>query len=157
MDNRTLLSKNNKLVFPGMECIIEEAVGMGSNVIAYTGRYRDHQNPDLSHRVLIRELFPYDPQGGITRDSGGRLKIEPSSQELYDFNRTTFLRGNEVHVRLSESIPADLDMNINTFEYNNTLYSLLSYMGGRTLEEELKALSKRMERSRRESDSGFLP
>ena len=152
MDNRTLLSKNNKLVFPGMECIIEEAVGMGSNVIAYTGRYRDHQNPDLSHRVLIRELFPYDPQGGITRDSGGRLKIEPSSQELYDFNRTTFLRGNEVHVRLSESIPADLDMNINTFEYNNTLYSLLSYMGGRTLEEELKALSKRMERSRRESD-----
>ena len=58
MDNRTLLSKNNKLVFPGMECIIEEAVGMGSNVIAYTGRYRAHQNPDLSHRVLIRELFP---------------------------------------------------------------------------------------------------
>ena len=66
MDNRTLLSKNNKLVFPGMECIIEEAVGMGSNVIAYTGRYRDHQNPDLSHRVLIRELFPYDPHGKRT-------------------------------------------------------------------------------------------
>ena len=151
MDNRTLLSKNAKLIFPGMECIIEETAGMGSNVIAYTGRYRDHQNPDLAHRVLIRELFPYDPQGGITRESDGKLKIDQPSRSLYDFNRTTFLRGNEVHVRLSESMPADLDMNINTFEYNNTLYSILSYMGGRTLEEELKKLSGKAGKHRRGS------
>ena len=60
MDTRIELQKNDRLLFPGMECTIDHSIGRGSNVIAYVGHYRDHQNPSLSHRVLIRELFPYD-------------------------------------------------------------------------------------------------
>ena len=74
MDLRTPLEKNTVLHFPGMECVIGSCCGRGANIMAYTGRYRDHLDPSLSHLVLIRELFPYDPQGGITRESNGKLK-----------------------------------------------------------------------------------
>lgn len=138
MDQRIALEKNSILHFPGMECVIGSCVGKGSNVIAYTGSYRDSQNPSLSHLVLIRELYPYDPEGGISRSVKGSLQIEPFSQQLYDFNKMTFERGNEVHIRLAGTFPSDIDVNINTFEYNNTLYSLLGFSGGRTLDRDLK-------------------
>ena len=137
MDIRVELQKNDRLLFPGMECTIDHSVGRGSNVIAYIGYYKDHQNPELSHRILIRELFPYNPDGGITRDSDGRIHIERYALPVYEFNRETFLRGNEVHIRLLENIPSEIDLNINTYGYNNTLYSLVGYTGGRNLYEEL--------------------
>lgn len=59
MDMRITLPKGCKLHFPGIECSIDASIGKGSNAIAYTGSYRDHQNPGLSHPVLIRELFPW--------------------------------------------------------------------------------------------------
>ena len=168
MDTRIELQKNDRLLFPGMECTIDHSVGRGSNVIVYVGHYRDHQNPSLSHRVLIRELFPYDREGGIWRNPDGDIhietaadpvydlnrmtflrgnevhihpdgdiRIESAADPVYDLNRITFLRGNEVHIRLLEKIPADMDVNINTYEYHNTLYSLVGYSGGRNLYEEL--------------------
>ena len=137
MDARIELQKDDRLLFPGMECTIDYYVGRGSNVIAYVGRYRDHQNPSLSHQVLIRELFPYDREGGIWRSPDGDIHIESAAGPVYDLNRMTFLRGNEVHIRLLEKIPADMDVNINTYEYHNTLYSLVGYTGGRNLYEEL--------------------
>lgn len=151
MDSRTALKKGSILHFPGMECVIDASVGRGSNAIAYTGSYRDQQNPDLSHRVLIRELFPFDPAGGITRAADDRLIVVPSSRQAYDFNRMTFLRGNEVHVCLSKTIPSDIDVNINTFEYNDTLYSLIGYNGGRTLDRELSRSDMRQRSSSDES------
>ena len=137
MDKRVELQKNDILAFPGMECTIDRSVGRGSNVIAYVGHYKDHQNPNLSHRVLIRELFPFDKKGGITREPGGDIEIDPAAYPLYDMNRRTFVRGNEVHLRLLETIPSEIDLNINTFEYHNTLYSIVGYSGGRNLYEEL--------------------
>jgi len=137
MDTRIELQNNDRLLFPGMECTIDRSVGRGSNVIAYVGHYKDHQNPDLSHRVLIRELYPYDPKGRILRDSDGSIHIETDARPLYEMNRRTFLRGNEVHIRLLENLPTEIDLNINTFEYHNTLYSLVGYTGGRNLYEEL--------------------
>ena len=137
MDTRVELQKNDRLSFPGMECTIDRSVGRGSNVIVYVGRYRDSQNPELFHRVLIRELFPYDQKGGISRDPGGSIQIVSAARPLYEMNRRTFLRGNEVHIRLLEKIPEKIDLNINTFEYHHTLYSLIGYTGGRNLYEEL--------------------
>ncbi|MDO5132875.1 MAG: hypothetical protein Q4D81_07825, partial [Eubacteriales bacterium] len=137
MDNRIELQKDDRLLFPGMECAIDYSIGRGSNVIAYVGRYRDHHNPSLFHRVLVRELFPYDPDGRISRCPDGSIRIDPEALPLYDLNRRTFQRGNEVHLRLLEENPSGIDLNINTFEYNNTLYSLVGYTGGRNLYEEL--------------------
>ena len=86
MDTRIELQKNDRLLFPGMECTIDHSVGRGSNVIVYVGHYRDHQNPALSHRILIRELFPFDRSGGISRDRGGDIHIEEDARSLFEMN-----------------------------------------------------------------------
>ena len=137
MDKRQELRKNDILDFPGLPCVIDKAVGRGSNVIVYLGHYRDHQNPDLTHRVLIRELFPYDPQSRIVRDENGNIVSAQDARSIYELNRLTFLRGNEIHLRLAADYPEDVDVNMNTYEYRGTMYSLLGFSGGRTLEQEL--------------------
>ena len=137
MDTRTALKKNERLLFPGMECVIDAPAGRGANVLAYIGHYKDLQHKHLTHTVLIRELFPYDPTGRIFRGEDGNLHIPPSARSYYDWHRMTFLRGNEVHLRLSGQIPSKIDLNINTFSCRGTLYSLLGYTGGRNLEEEI--------------------
>lgn len=137
MDSRTALKKNERLLFPGMECVIDAPAGRGANVLAYIGHYKDLQHKHLTHTVLIRELFPYDPMGRIFRGEDGDLHVHPSAREYYDWHRMTFLRGNEVHLRLSGQIPSKIDLNINTFSCRGTLYSLLGFTGGRSLEDEI--------------------
>ena len=137
MDTRTALKKNERLLFPGMECVIDAPAGRGANVLAYIGHYQDLQHKHLTHKVLIRELFPYDPMGRIFRGEDGNLHVQPSAGEFYDWHRMTFLRGNEVHLRLSGQIPSKIDLNINTFSCRGTLYSLLGFTGGRSLEDEI--------------------
>lgn len=90
MDIREYLKKNDRLLFPGMECVVEAPVGRGANVLAYVGHYKDHLNPELYHRVLIRELFPYDPYGKIFRGKDGSLVIEGSARSLYEYHRLSF-------------------------------------------------------------------
>ena len=87
-----------------MECVIEKTAGRGSNVIAYIGRYADRLNPKLSHSVLIRELFPYDPKGEIRRDRDGSIIIGESARFLYELNRESFIRGNDVHLQLLQNL-----------------------------------------------------
>lgn len=67
MDQRIGLKPGTELPFPGMACVIERCVGCGSNAIVYEGAYPDALNPRLRHRVLIKELFPYDAGGHIWR------------------------------------------------------------------------------------------
>lgn len=136
MDTRTELQKNDRLHFPDMECTIEHSLGRGSNVIAYVGHYKDNRYPTITHRVLIRELFPYDPKGLISRNPDGSIHIESEAIPLYCLNRKTFEKGIEVHNCFLRENPADIDLNINNYEYNNTLYSLVGYSGGRNLYEE---------------------
>lgn len=144
MDKREVLPGGTRLRFPGMECMVEKDLGRGSSVIAYVGSYADHQNPKLFHRVLIRELFPYDPGGGILRGADGTVCVDGSARFVYELNRLSFLRGNDIHLKLLQEIPADIDLNINTFEANGTLYSLLGYTGGRTLEQDLEKEGRRL-------------
>ena len=140
MDNRTALEKNEHLVFPGLECVISAPAGRGSGVLAYTGYYHDREDPRIRHHVLIRELFPYDPLDGIRRAENGDLVIDRSSEKLYARYRESFLCANEVHSRMSEEIPGDLDLHINTYSLHNTLYSVMGCTGGRSLEQETELL-----------------
>ena len=144
MDRRTTLNKNDRLAFPGLECVIDAPAGRGSSVLAYTGYYPDQEDPRIRHRVLIRELFPYDPSGGILRSKENALEIEKRSEVLYTHYRESFLRANEVHSRMAEEIPGELDLHINTFTCNNTLYSVMGYTGGRSLEEEIRRLHDKL-------------
>ena len=139
MDGRKVLKAGTKLPFPGMECEIDFVVGCGSNAIVYRGHYHDQQNSQLVHQVLVKELFPYDPNGKIHRDEQGNICVEAEAQDTMELHRFSFLRGNEIHIRLLMQHPGEIDANINTFERNHTLYTILGFSGGRSLEKELQS------------------
>ncbi len=139
MDKRIILPEGFSLSFPGMYCKIESLVGKGSNAIVYLGSYPDQQRPDLRHRVLIKELFPYHPHGAIYRDERNCIQWDEEGADTMHLHRSSFCKGNEVHIRLHSGHPGDMDANMNTFSLHNTLYSVLGFSGGRSLDRELDA------------------
>lgn len=139
MDRRTLLKKGSCLSFPGMQCTIEALAGKGSNAIVYLGSYPDEQQPGLRHRVLVKELFPYHPQGAVYRDEEDNICFDEDGEGTMRLHRMSFGRENEVHIRLQESYPWYMDFHINTFSMHHTLYSVLGFSGGRSLDKELES------------------
>ena len=73
MDDRIILERGTMLLFPGMACQIDSFVGKGSNAIVYMGSYPDEQSGNLRHRVLVKELFPFEEHGQIYRDAAGDI------------------------------------------------------------------------------------
>lgn len=137
MDYRIPLSANTVLEFDGMRCHVESVIGCGSNAIVYQGWYPDQLHPEQRHRVLIKELFPLD-HGGMIRRSGKKgIVVEPEAAALWQDHKESFLQGNRIHLRLLEDHPERLGANLNSFEYGNTLYSVLGFNSGRTLLAEL--------------------
>lgn len=139
MDHRIPLKCHTVLAFEGISCQIEEVVGLGSNAIVYRGWYWDGLNRELRHHVLIKELFPFHPRQKIWRDENDRIVVAPEARALWDTHRESFEIGNQVHLRLLEDHPDLMVMgaNLNSFRYNGTLYTLLGYTGGRSLQSEL--------------------
>lgn len=138
MDQRVILEPGTRLIFPEMECELASFVGKGSNAIVYTAYYPDREFPSLRHKVLIKELFPFHPQAQIFRDGQGDICWTQEGASVMDLHRLSFQRGNEVHVKLLEACPGDLDTNINTFSLHQTLYTVLGFSGGRSLEQASK-------------------
>ena len=144
MDKRKRLEAGTVLPFSGMECEIDSVVGCGANAMVYRGHYRDLQKQELFHQVLIKELFPYEPDGKIYRGENGKICVQPDAKTQIELHRLSFQRGNEVHLRVLMQHPGEIDFNINTFELNDTLYTVLGFSGGRSLEQEWE---KRKEQS----------
>lgn len=143
MNSRKELERGTVLHFPGMQCCIEKTLGMGSNAIVYTGWYRDHLHQQEKHDVLIKELFPLHPQGLIWRDEKGMISVEGAeASALFELHRESFEAGNRFHLQLLHNAPESLGANLNSFEYNGTLYSVLGCSGGRSLLEELSHPSR---------------
>lgn len=139
MDKRITLKISDEISFPGMDCVIEDVIGKGSNAVVYLGRYRDNNNSDLFHRVLIKELFPYHPKNLIYRDGEGNIAVHETARSFFELQRLSFSRGNEVHLKMLEMYPDRVGGNVNTFSKNGTLYSIMSYDGGRSLDKSYAA------------------
>lgn len=137
MDQRKPLEIHTVLAFDGMACYIEKEIGRGSNAIVYKGWYCDQLNRNQRHHILIKELFPYHPQGKIRRDAQQRIVVEPDAQDVWEIHRNSFLAGNAFHLQLLAEHPDELGANVNSFSYNGTLYSVLGYHNGRSLQTEL--------------------
>ena len=139
MDHRTPLKLHTVLAFEGMSCHIEEVIGQGSNAIVYKGWYQDNLNRELRHHVLVKELFPLHPQKKIYRVENGHIIVEPEAEDLWETHKESFEIGNRVHLRLLHDHPDMMVMgaNLNSFHFNGTLYSVLGYTGGRSLQTEL--------------------
>ena len=141
MDKRRALASGTLLPLSGLSCRIEKEVGRGGNAIVYLGWYPDDHNPELHHTVLIKELFPHTMNGRIYRDEAGQIcAVDTRAQALFDIHKTSFEKANVVHLDILKRQPDGVGGNLNTCEYQGTLYTLLQYDGGRTLEKE-KTLS----------------
>ena len=131
MDVRTALLPGTLLSFPGMTCTVEHEVGRGSNAIVYEGYYLD-QTSRQRHRVLVKELYPYLPGGGVTREEDLSLRLTEEAYGGWDVHRLSFLKGNEAHLALLARHPERIGANLNTFLLNGTLYTVLGAMWPRT-------------------------
>ena len=138
-DNRIILETGSVLLFPGLECRIDSFLGKGANAIVYTGSYPDGQFPGFRHRILIKELFPIHPQGQIFRSPEGDICRTEEAEPLMELHRLSFQRGTEIHIGLLGEHPESMEANINTFSLHGTLYSVLGFSGGRSLDKELEA------------------
>ena len=139
MDHRIPLKLHTVLAFGAMDFQIEAVVGQGSNAIVYDAWYPDNLNPALRHHVLIKELFPFHPQQKIQRGADGAIHVASEAAELWQTHRESFEAGNAIHLRLLADHPELMVMgaNLNSFHANGTLYSVLGYSGGRSLQSEL--------------------
>ena len=139
MDHRTPLKLHTVLAFEGMDCFVEEIIGQGFNAIVYKGWYPDKLNPDLRHHVLIKELFPFYPEQKIWRNEDNCIIVESEAEDHWNTHKESFLAGNDVHLRLLADHPDMVGGNLNGFRANGTLYSILGYSGGRSLQADLNA------------------
>ncbi len=137
MDIRKPLEENTILNFPIMPCTIKSLLGKGSNAIAYLGEYPDLQQPTLTHLVLIKELFPFQEEELIYRKDDGSIYCDPSVEDELKLHRLSFERSSQVHLTIKHVQPGLVDENINTFNLNNTLYTVMGFSGGRTLAADM--------------------
>lgn len=142
-DNRKPLESGTVLQFPGMPCVIMEEIGRGSNAIVYLGIYTDMLHNDLKHTVLIKELFPLHSKGGIYRDLN-TLQIchngGSDEEQTFSIHKQSFIYGNKIHLKMLHLHLELTSENINTFELNRTLYTILGFSGGQALKDEIIAL-----------------
>ena len=149
MIQRNALETGSLLSFPGMEIEILSVLGQGSNAIVYKGSYEDGLTENARHTVLVKELFPFHPKGLISRNSEGRIVVDPAANDFFLLNRLSFERGNKAHLKLLELYPDKIGGNVNTFEFNGTFYTVLAESGGRDIyasekPKTLKILTRRM-------------
>lgn len=139
MDQRKALPRGTVLQFPGITCELGAEIGRGSNALVYEGSYRDTLEQNHIHRILIKELFPLEPQDRIFRREDGSICIDPEGEETFRIHRQSFEAGNKVHLMLLESCPDQIGANLNTYPLNGTLYTLLGVSGGQSLGKLLPA------------------
>lgn len=139
MDHREPLKLHTVLTFDAARYHVQDVVGCGSNAIVYNGWYADRLNTAEQHHVLIKELFPFHPQGKIYRGEDNRIVVDAQAADFFQMHRRSFEAGNEAHLRLLAAHPEIMGANLNSYELNGTLYSILGYSGGRSLDAELAA------------------
>lgn len=138
-DQREALCAGAVLHLGDSDYEILERIGAGSNGIVYRARYPDRLHADCSHQVLIKELFPYTKERRIHRKENGQaLVIEPDARELFDAHKDSFGLGNRAHLTHLWEAPELTGGNINSFDHNNTLYTVFTFDGGCSLEEFLE-------------------
>lgn len=137
MDNRNLLPKGYRLKSSSRIYIIEKYISAGSNSIVYQAVYKDTLMPEHVHIVLIKELYPFDTQGRITRDEQMQLIVPPETARMFEYQKTSFLLGNQAHLTLSADGSERIAVNLDSFEANRTLYTVLAAKKGQVLSELL--------------------
>jgi serine/threonine protein kinase len=133
MDCRIPIPQGEKINLGNTDYTIISLVGFGSNAFVYLAQYTDNLHKDKTHTVLLKELFPYHQKGLIRRGDDGQILVADEVQDLFKLHRSSFLRGNITHLDFQNVNADKASVNINSYEANNTLYTVLAYEGGETL------------------------
>lgn len=133
MDNRTPIADELNLALGHVTYTIKKLIGFGSNAFVYLASYEDNLQRDKKHMVLIKELFPYHPKGLIYRTEYEGICFANEARDFFNLHKKSFLHGNACHLDI-QNIRGDMaSININSFEKNGTLYTVLGNSNGETL------------------------
>ena len=132
-DCRLTWSRGDELQAQGHAYRVESLLGMGSNSIVYQVSYADGLS-DERHHALLKELYP--ALDGVRREAG-RLTVSKEAETAFSHHRQSFLQGNEAHLRQLSRQAGRVTGNMDSFELNGTLYTLLDYHASQTLEKLL--------------------
>lgn len=116
---------------------IEEYVGAGSNSVVYRAFYYDTLMPDRKHIVLLKELYPFDADRKIRRDENWNLVVDSEDRNFFNYHKKSFVTGNQAHLTLSEAESEHIAENLDSFEANQTIYTVLTSKRGQVLSEML--------------------
>ena len=137
MDDRRPLPPEHRLCLGGTTYRIVSHLGRGANALAYRAVYDDAALPDQLHPVLLRELFPWRPEGGIRRGADGGLVVDAQARDFFDLHRESFLRGDRVHLEMRRARAGKVPVNLNTYPAGHTLYTVQEDSEGETLQAVL--------------------
>lgn len=122
----------------GVSYKIECVEGLGGSSIVYKASYSDGLNTKHSHKVYIKELFPWHPKGYVYREKDGSVVGINDGLELLKNSKLHFRQGNQINLELLNEMPSQVSGNINSFEAYGTYYSVLALHGGESLESYLE-------------------
>ena len=137
MEKRTLLPEGYILNGGSRTYIIEKYVSAGSNSIVYQAYYKDTLMPDHRHTILLKELYPLDDLGRIYRDSHWSLIVPKEAENFFEYHKSSYLLGNQAHLTLAAHGSERIAQNLDSFEANNTIYTVLTSKKGQVLSEAL--------------------
>ena len=129
-DYRIHLPDQYKLVSGNRTYTIEKYISAGSNSIVYQAWYQDTLMPEHIHTVLVKELYPLDDQERIIRDESMALVIPEEAVSLFEYHKASFLQGNQAHLALAKKGRGHIAENLDSFEANHTLYTILTARKG---------------------------
>lgn len=133
LDSRTPLTEGFKITLDHITYTIKKLIGFGGNAFVYLARYEDNILKDRMHNVLIKELFPYHPKNLIYRREDGSISFKAEAEDYFNLHRKSYLHGNACHLDI-QNIRGDMaSVNINSYEKNGTLYTVLGNLSSDTL------------------------
>lgn len=135
---RQLRENGEYISLGGVSYRIDGVEGLGGSSIVYKASYSDGLNTEHSHRVYIKELFPWHPKGFVYREKDGSIVGINDGADLMEYSKQRFRQGNQINLELLQEMPSQVSGNINSFEAYGTYYSVLSLHGGENLESLLE-------------------
>lgn len=133
VDNRTPLPEGSRLHGGSRSYVIEKRISAGSNSIVYQASYEDTLMPEHVHTVLIKELYPLDFRDLIKRKENMELSVPEEAKDLFVYHKESYLLGNQAHLTLSSAGSGHIAENLDSFEANGTLYTVLTSRKGQVL------------------------
>jgi serine/threonine protein kinase len=134
VDARKPLAEGTVIVLGSKPYTIQSLVGYGGTSFVYSASYPDGIQPNKTHCVLLKELFPFHPADLIFRGEHGEIVVSKEAAAYFELCKKSFYQGNIVHIDI-QNIRADMaNVNIDSFEENDSLYTVIGNLNGETLQ-----------------------